>query len=233
MSETMVFRVLGGQSLRAVIECEAPLYYSLRDTAGNPLVVSRDRVREIVPLADVDPCPGAFSGAATDPGHSWDGDACSLCGAPRLAAPAASQGSTAGGEQAGACSVPKCDVEAGEPCDKHERLAAHAEGEHAFCGPECPEGGGPMSEPIIVSRFDVAMEPAIEEEQILTIGAVAEDGRPVALLLDPETRRKVGGWLVPTRAEVLSEAADYLTAKYGVTNRAAGDLRRMAEGGAR
>ncbi|WP_042400030.1 hypothetical protein [Streptacidiphilus carbonis] len=30
------------------------------------------------------------------------------------------------------------------------------------------------------------------------------------------------------RAEVLNEAADWLTKKYGVTNRAAGDLRRMA-----
>jgi hypothetical protein len=67
-----------------------------------------------------------------------------------------------------------------------------------------------MTEPIIVSRFDVAMEPAIEEEQILTIGAIAEDGRPVALLLDPETRRKVGGWLVPTPVEVLANAANEL-----------------------
>ncbi|MEU5580999.1 hypothetical protein ABZ791_30450 [Streptomyces huasconensis] len=31
------------------------------------------------------------------------------------------------------------------------------------------------------------------------------------------------------RAEVLREAADKLVAKYGVTNRAAGDLRRMAD----
>jgi len=31
------------------------------------------------------------------------------------------------------------------------------------------------------------------------------------------------------RAEVLREAADWLTAKYGVTNRAAGDLRRLAD----
>lgn len=34
------------------------------------------------------------------------------------------------------------------------------------------------------------------------------------------------------RAEVLREAADWLTAKYGVTNRAAGDLRRLADGSA-
>jgi hypothetical protein len=61
--------------------------------------------------------------------------------------------------------------------------------------------------PLIVSRFDVAMEPAIEEEQILTIAAIAEDGRPVALLLDPETRAKVARWLGPDRAEILAEAA--------------------------
>lgn len=29
----------------------------------------------------------------------------------------------------------------GEPCSARERLAAHAEGEHAFCGPECSDGG--------------------------------------------------------------------------------------------
>lgn len=28
----------------------------------------------------------------------------------------------------------------GEPCDDCERRQAHAEGEHAFCGPECTEG---------------------------------------------------------------------------------------------
>ena len=91
----MVFRFHDGQSLRATIEHEAPLYYSLRDTAGNPLVVSRDRVRKIVPLADVEPCPDAFSGAATDPGHSWDGDACALCGKSRKAAPASAEQASA------------------------------------------------------------------------------------------------------------------------------------------
>ncbi|MFJ4418219.1 hypothetical protein [Streptomyces sp. NPDC088925] len=59
-------------------------------------------------------------------------------------------------------------------------------------------------EPLVVSRFDVAMEPAPEEEPVLTIGCIAEDGRPVALLLDPETRRKVHEWtrsgLPPLRA---------------------------------
>ncbi|WP_127468739.1 hypothetical protein [Streptomyces sp. B27] len=32
-----------------------------------------------------------------------------------------------------------CDAEAGEPCRNHEREQAHAEGEHAFCGPECTD----------------------------------------------------------------------------------------------
>jgi hypothetical protein len=62
-------------------------------------------------------------------------------------------------------------------------------------------------DPLIVSRFDMAIEPAIEEESILTIGAIAEDGTPVALMLDPENRAKVGGWLVPdaTRRKEASE----------------------------
>lgn len=72
----------------------------------------------------------------------------------------------------------------------------------------CP--GVPAEEPLVVSRFDVAMEPAPDEEPVLTIGAVAEDGRPVALLLDPETRAKVARWLGPDRAEVLREAARLL-----------------------
>ncbi|MFJ5090017.1 hypothetical protein [Streptomyces sp. NPDC088674] len=63
--------------------------------------------------------------------------------------------------------------------------------------------GGPRI-PLVVSRFDVAMEPAPEEDPVLTIGCIAEDGRPVALLLDPETRRKVHEWtrsgLPPLRA---------------------------------
>jgi len=57
--------------------------------------------------------------------------------------------------------------------------------------------GPPSTQPLIVSRFDVAIEPAPDEEQVLTIGAIAEDGSPVALLLDEETRVKVARWLSP------------------------------------
>ena len=52
-------------------------------------------------------------------------------------------------------------------------------------------------DPLIVTRFDVAMEPAPEEEQVLTVGCIDEQGRPVALLLDMETRSKVARWLAP------------------------------------
>ncbi|MEW2635981.1 hypothetical protein AB0903_31165 [Streptomyces sp. NPDC048389] len=51
------------------------------------------------------------------------------------------------------------------------------------------------STPLVVSRFDVVMEPAPEEAPVVTIGAVAEDGRPVALVLDAETRARVAAWL--------------------------------------
>ncbi|MBQ1122590.1 hypothetical protein [Streptomyces sp. B15] len=69
--------------------------------------------------------------------------------------------------------------------------------------------GESTREPLLVDRFDVAMESAPEEEPVLTIGAVAEDGRPVALQLDREARAKVAGWLTPwLRADLLREAAD-------------------------
>ncbi|CAM5718894.1 hypothetical protein [Streptomyces fumanus] len=51
--------------------------------------------------------------------------------------------------------------------------------------------------PLVVSRFDTATEPAPEEDQVLTVCCIAEDGRPVALLLDLETRAKVARWLAP------------------------------------
>ncbi|MFJ8153927.1 hypothetical protein [Streptomyces sp. NPDC094468] len=63
-------------------------------------------------------------------------------------------------------------------------------------------------EPMIVSRFDVAMEAAPEEEPVFTVGAVADDGRPVALLFDPEARRRVAGWLAPD-ALTLSHAVSF------------------------
>ncbi|MFE7547024.1 hypothetical protein [Streptomyces gardneri] len=57
------------------------------------------------------------------------------------------------------------------------------------------------TDPLIVSRYDVAMEPAPEDEPNLIIGAVADDGQPVALFLDPEARAKVAGWLAPSLSE--------------------------------
>lgn len=38
------------------------------------------------------------------------------------------------------CDLPN-DCDGYEPCDRHEREDEHAEGEHAFCGDECAEGG--------------------------------------------------------------------------------------------
>ncbi|MFF8840545.1 hypothetical protein [Streptomyces sp. NPDC015130] len=65
------------------------------------------------------------------------------------------------------------------------------------------------TDPLIVSRYDVAMEPAPEDEPNLIIGAVADDGQPVALFLDPEARDKVARWLAPD----LSTEADRLRAQ--------------------
>jgi hypothetical protein len=62
---------------------------------------------------------------------------------------------------------------------------------------ELAEHRAEANTPLVVSRFDVAMEPAPEEEPGLTVGAVAEDGRPVALVFDGEARVKVAGWLTP------------------------------------
>ncbi|MFJ7990286.1 hypothetical protein [Streptomyces sp. NPDC096351] len=53
------------------------------------------------------------------------------------------------------------------------------------------------ADPLIVSRYDVAMEPAPEDEPNLIVGAVADDGQPVALFLDREARDKVARWLTP------------------------------------
>ncbi|MEU0978512.1 hypothetical protein ABZ488_04780 [Streptomyces griseus] len=100
-----------------------------------------------------------------------------------------------------------------------------------------PVGTAAEANPVIVSRFDVAIEPAPEEDPVLIVGAVADNGRPVALLLDEEARAKVGGWLVPELEELRARVAE-LEAQSGkvetfcaqraeyVTN-----LRQFAEGG--
>ncbi|WP_329214856.1 hypothetical protein OG352_05355 [Streptomyces sp. NBC_01485] len=101
--------------------------------------------------------------------------------------------------------------------NKLRRMAA--EGEKDTSGGRQPTEGestpdaGPQDEPLIVSRYDVAMEPALEEAPVLAVGAVAEDGRPVALLFDPEARRKVAGWLAPAHASVLPAAHLEATAR--------------------
>ncbi|WP_328962928.1 hypothetical protein [Streptomyces virginiae] len=53
-----------------------------------------------------------------------------------------------------------------------------------------------MTEPLIVRRFDCSIEPdRYCGETEMLVCTVAEDGRPVALLLDDETRAKLLGWL--------------------------------------
>lgn len=72
--------------------------------------------------------------------------------------------------------------------------------------------------PLIVSRFDIAMEPAPEEDPVLTIGCIAEDGTPVALLLDEEARAKVGRWLLPEEPKLddrLGRLADHILSAGG------------------
>ncbi|MFF4576878.1 hypothetical protein ACFY15_00475 [Streptomyces sp. NPDC001373] len=50
--------------------------------------------------------------------------------------------------------------------------------------------------PLVVRRFDCSLEPALEDEKPeLLVCCVAEDGRPVALLLDDEVRTKLAGLL--------------------------------------
>ncbi|MGW0993506.1 hypothetical protein ACWD5V_09385 [Streptomyces sp. NPDC002523] len=63
--------------------------------------------------------------------------------------------------------------------------------------------------PVVVSRYDVVIEPAPDEEPVLTVGALAEDGRPVALFFDEETRRRIAGWLAPDVAELLASASSF------------------------
>ncbi len=53
------------------------------------------------------------------------------------------------------------------------------------------------ADPLIVDRFDTAMEPAPEDPPGLIVGAIAADGQPVALFFDAEDRAKVAAWLAP------------------------------------
>ncbi|MFD7861809.1 hypothetical protein [Streptomyces sp. NPDC059783] len=72
----------------------------------------------------------------------------------------------------------------------------------------------PAVDPLVVSRFDVAIEPAPEEEQLLTVECIAEDGRPVALLLDAETRAKVARWLDPQADQLRSDVTGACLARW-------------------
>jgi hypothetical protein len=75
------------------------------------------------------------------------------------------------------------------------------------------------STPLVVRRVDAVLEPALRDGETETvIGCIAEDGQPVALVLDEATRSKVGDWLRLSgydpraeRLEILRQAvADYL-----------------------
>ncbi|NGO72982.1 hypothetical protein [Streptomyces boncukensis] len=65
--------------------------------------------------------------------------------------------------------------------------------------------------PLIVDRFDAAIEPEPEGDQVLTIGAIARGGRPVALQLDARDRVKVARWLLPD-----TENAGAVVTSYGL-----------------
>ena len=72
-----------------------------------------------------------------------------------------------------------------------------------------PLSRGP--DPLVVSRYDTAMEPAPEDEQVFIVGAIDETGRPVALQFTREDRAKVGQWLTP-KTEAAETLADAITA---------------------
>lgn len=91
------------------------------------------------------------------------------------------------------CSEPDaCDPATGEPCDRHETERAHAEGEHAFCGPTC--------------------EVEFPSEQLRNF--ILAKGYPgTAGMLDELLRRAAAGKPADAhthRAAVLREAADKL-----------------------
>ncbi|MFF8656762.1 hypothetical protein [Streptomyces huasconensis] len=88
------------------------------------------------------------------------------------------------------------------------------------------------ADPLIVDRFDTAMEPAPEDPPVLIVGAIAADGRPVALVFDAEARAKVAAWLSPapvdsSRERRLEQLLDTIRTHGGrwTTNRVQ-DMRR-------
>lgn len=60
-----------------------------------------------------------------------------------------------------------------------------------------------VNRPLVVARYDTAIEPMPDEAPVLIVGAVDENGLPVALLFDQDDRRKVADWLAPEATELL------------------------------
>ncbi|OKK06443.1 hypothetical protein AMK26_10525 [Streptomyces sp. CB03234] len=67
------------------------------------------------------------------------------------------------------------------------------------------------STPVVVRRVDCVLEPARGDgESETTVGCIAEDGRPVALLLDDATRAKLADWLRLAGHDLRAERLDIL-----------------------
>lgn len=90
--------------------------------------------------------------------------------------------------------VDRCAIALSGCCPECDAATAIVRGrvQPTLDGAPVPE----RAEPLIVRRFDTSIEPdrACGETEMV-VCAVAEDGRPVALLLDDETRDKLAGLL--------------------------------------
>ncbi|MDX2841450.1 hypothetical protein PV377_21160 [Streptomyces ipomoeae] len=162
------------------------------------------------------------------PGHDWDnGLTCRWCDATRTPGEAIVSGLAS--RRGGTKEAAKALLDAHRAEVLREALEA-VEGEQLHDDTNHPEdkayrqaiddavtavsrlaGAEAEAVPLVVARFDTAMEPAPEEKPVFVVGAIAENGRPVALCFDPEGRRKVAGWLAPsevTATTALNAAAD-------------------------
>lgn len=115
---------------RAAVLREAADALAALDPASAPLVGHHARGEDIGLLRrmadDADPMVGSL---ARD-GFGLDEIAAMLAAPPAVVPPAPAVRTP--------CSFPSCDTGPGEPCTRHEREQAHAEGDHELCGPECP-----------------------------------------------------------------------------------------------